>query len=458
MSECVNLTGHGDDDPAEEMDTKFCDVINQWLIPFTCAFGVIGNLLNLAILRRRQLQKSFRTLEQGANFCLVYLALSDLMFCLLALLTMLLPADNLYDTNGISLTYGIYNVAIINVFIMESTLLTVAMSLERYLAICFPLRLDIYLTTSRIKYVVLFTFIFSVCFNIPVFWRFEVGVVCSGHLEGHILNSSNAAGVSNNTITHLNSEVTNNDIAIVNATQNHIVSIIETFTTPNSTILLENNSKIHLSPSLSSTSSVIMSHQASTVSSTLISTYASTSQSSSVKTNFVRTRGKTKYTTSMVMLGNNYIYDITYRILWAFFGNVVPLVLLFYFNVCLCRQIYCSYQLRRHLGRQSRTRNTSNSLTLTLVAIVVLFFILVAPSEITLLTLHMTSRGMTPTRRNIEAVLNLMQSINFSVNFILYCIINPYFRKTLKHMVLCGCCWLARSKREWKLKSQTSFM
>lgn len=341
---------------------------------------------------------------------------------------------------------------------MESTLLTVAMSLERYLAICFPLRQDIYQTTCRIKYVVLFSFIFSVCFNIPVFWRFTVDV-CSDQLDEDILNSRNVVGISNNRISDLNSEVTNINISIVNASQNHIVSIIEAFTTPNSTILLENNTKTHLSASLSSNSSIIMSHQASTVSSTLLSTYASTSESSLLKTSFVSTQNKTKYTTKMVKLGNNNIYDITYRILWVFFGNMIPLVLLFYFNVCLCRQIYCSYQLQRQLGRQRQTRNPSNSLTLTLVAIVVLFFILVAPSEITLLALHMISEGiMTPTRKNIEAVLNLMQSINFSVNFILYCIINPYFRKTLKHMILCGCCWLARNKRTWKIKTQTSFM
>ncbi|CAG5121167.1 unnamed protein product, partial [Candidula unifasciata] len=439
MSECMNRTGPGDHNPAEETDS----VINQWLIPGTCAFELLH--ITSPILLRRQLQKSFRTLEQGANFCLVSLALSDLMFCLFALLTMLLPADNIYSHSGLSLTYGVYNVAIINVFIMESTLLTVAMSLERYLAICFPLRLDIYLTTSRIKFVVLFTFIFSVCFNIPVLWRKEDVLLCVDLLEDQVLNSSRLAGFSN---------LTNHNITFGNATQDITFNMLQAVSIPNSTTLLENNS---LSSSLSSLSSADMIYTTSTISSSYVSTHISTDLSSSSKTNLMKTLGKPRYTVRTVLLLDSYVYDIAYRILWAFCGNIIPLVLLFYFNVCLCRQIFYSYKQQKHLGRQNKTRNSSNSLTLTLVAIVALFFILVAPSEITLLVLHISNSGSNSTPKIIEPVLNWMQSINFSVNFILYCIINPFFRKTLKHMILCGCCWLPRNKREWKIKLQTSF-
>jgi hypothetical protein len=59
---------------------------------------------------------------------------------------------------------------------MISTWLTVAMSLERYLAICHPLRQDLYLTTRRIKIVIVLTYILSFIFNVPVLWRYEVVV------------------------------------------------------------------------------------------------------------------------------------------------------------------------------------------------------------------------------------------------------------------------------------------
>ena len=72
-------------------------VIYGFLLPAVCLFGIVGNLLNLTILTRRKLQKSFRTLEQAANLCLVSLAVSDLMFCVFAFPTMFLPIDDVYS-------------------------------------------------------------------------------------------------------------------------------------------------------------------------------------------------------------------------------------------------------------------------------------------------------------------------------------------------------------------------
>ena len=114
-------------------------------------------------------------MEQAANLCLIALALSDLLFCLAVFPNILLPDDGRYSSNSsILVVYNLYQVFAINIFIMESTLLTVAMSLERFMAICFPLRQDLYLTTRRIKYVIAFTVVFSVSFNIPVIFRYEI--------------------------------------------------------------------------------------------------------------------------------------------------------------------------------------------------------------------------------------------------------------------------------------------
>ncbi|CAL1544367.1 unnamed protein product [Lymnaea stagnalis] len=328
--------------------------ITHFALPAVCVFGIVGNLLNLAILTRRKLQKSFRTLEQAANVCLISLAVSDLMFCVFAFLTMFIPADKIFLDQGILFNYARYSYAIINVFIMESTMLTVAMSLERFMAICYPLRQDLYLTTRRIKYIIVFTFIFSVGFNVPVLWRFKAVTWC-----------------------------------------------------PTNTSTITNGADL------------MTSHK------------------------------------NMVPLHNSKAVETAYRVAWAILGNYIPLVLLVYFNVCLCRKIYRSYKLRKHLGRQDQTRSSSHILTITLVAIVVLFFILVAPSETILQVMQMTE---SPTTSSFEAVLNLMQAINFSVNFILYCIISPYFRKTLKYMVLCGCYNIYQVSRDWKKEFETSLM
>ena len=53
----------------------------QVIIPAVCVFGMIGNVLNLTILTRRTHQNSVRKLEKAGNFCLISLAVEDLMFC-----------------------------------------------------------------------------------------------------------------------------------------------------------------------------------------------------------------------------------------------------------------------------------------------------------------------------------------------------------------------------------------
>ena len=101
---CMNLTeqenttfgGEG----AQALYEEVSHVIYGFLLPAVCAFGIVGNLLNLTILTRRKLQKSFRTLEQAANLCLISLAVSDLMFCIFAFPSMFLPKNDIYATKG----------------------------------------------------------------------------------------------------------------------------------------------------------------------------------------------------------------------------------------------------------------------------------------------------------------------------------------------------------------------
>ncbi|KAH9499713.1 hypothetical protein Btru_077649 [Bulinus truncatus] len=365
------------------------NILVQYVQPAVCVFGIVGNVLNLAILTRRKLQKSFRTLEHSANLCLIALAVSDLMFCIFAFLTVFAPVDAFFEDPGsYAYIYARFSYAVINVFIMESTMLTVAMSLERYLAICHPLRQDLYLTTRRIKYVILLTYIFSILFNLPVWWRFQPQAVCASNTSIVVANMSGDAVIACPCDERLPP-----------------LMALQTPDHPLTTPPLPPPRLLH--------------------------------------------------THTRVPLHGSDVAEVAYRIAWAVVGNYIPLLLLVYFNVCLCRKIYRSYKLRKHLGRQDQTRSSSHVLTITLVAIVVLFFILVAPSET---ILHVMEMARNEDSFFSEAILNLMQTVNFSVNFILYCIISPYFRKTLKYMLMCGCYNIYQLSREWKNEFETSLM
>jgi hypothetical protein len=65
-------------------------------VPVVCAFGLIGNMLNLMVLTKEKIHRSLTKMEKSAHLGLIGLAVSDFMFCLLALLFTLMPAQANY--------------------------------------------------------------------------------------------------------------------------------------------------------------------------------------------------------------------------------------------------------------------------------------------------------------------------------------------------------------------------
>jgi hypothetical protein len=130
---------------------------------------------------------------------------------------------------------------------------------------------------------------------------------------------------------------------------------------------------------------------------------------------------------------------------WATLGNFIPLVLLVFFNFCLIRQIHKSYAERKNYAKGSfrghHETETNNRVTITLISIVVMFLILVAPSEVVKHIAKLANENIEEnyTYMTLEVITNVMQTVNFSANFILYCCINPSFRRTMKHMFCSHC-------------------
>lgn len=313
-------------------------VLYKYALPTICVFGSLGNVLNLLILTGKRVQHSLRSMERSANVGLIALAVADLSFCLSVFPSTFLPQDLVFDSLGFLTYYGCYCAAVINIFIMTSTWLTVAMSMERYLAICHPLKSRNFISLGRTKATIVLVYLLSVIFNLPVFWRYIIVTV--------------------------------------------------------------------------------------------------TPESGNVTIYKVLAR-KTDET-----------FEHAYRGLWSGLGNLVPLALLLLCNVALTKEIHNSYALRRRMkfnaGRTGHSSSSSSTdqesnhrITVTLVCIVLMFFLLVAPSEMLKQIAYLidgdTSHNYT--YMMIELVTNLMQTINFSANFILYCIINPSFRKTMWKML-----------------------
>ena len=139
----------------------------EYCLPTACCFGVIGNILNLAILSRKSLQMRMEKLEQCAHSHLIALAFSDLMYCVTLLPRAYMPT--FVQSSYISpwLLYEVYKGAVFNTFLLISSWLTVAMAVSRYIAICYPVkarqRLGVRTTRMGIACIV----IISVIFNVP---------------------------------------------------------------------------------------------------------------------------------------------------------------------------------------------------------------------------------------------------------------------------------------------------
>lgn len=129
-------------------------------------------------------------------------------------------------------------------------------------------------------------------------------------------------------------------------------------------------------------------------------------------------------------------FQYTQKLLWAVFGNFIPLSILLFCNIQLIRALRQSRQLRLlHSRDDTSCLSAHRRINITLVTIIIFFFILVAPSEITkFIFLLNNEKGFN--YAVVSYITNLLQCINFSVNFVLYYVIIAPFRHTL-HEFLC---------------------
>lgn len=134
-----NISDNGSSRNSDPLSSSpISSFVKTSIIPFICSIGVLGNILSLVILTKRQATAD--RMERCVGIGLIGLAVSDLLFCLCLLPHAFFYNEGVYKSKSIELLYRIYHQPIINAFILTSTWLTVTMSLSRYMAICHPFR------------------------------------------------------------------------------------------------------------------------------------------------------------------------------------------------------------------------------------------------------------------------------------------------------------------------------
>ena len=151
--------------------------------------------------------------------------------------------------------------------------------------------------------------------------------------------------------------------------------------------------------------------------------------------------------------------------LWIYFvvGIILPLIAVAYCNIYFIRALQASKKLRRNscaypssiTTHTSSSSNTPNILTLTLSIIVVLYILLVTPAEIiqffkaSVFQHYHSNERVLAYYSLASALCNHLQTLNFAVNFLLYCMINVHFRRVIRNIV----CYYRSSQTQhiWKV-------
>ena len=116
------------------------------IIPSILFVGLVGNAINLVVFCSRISQACVDSLERSATAGLIAIALSDLLFCLVGFPAAFAPhhaffmatRNNVVEVMGFY--YNHYKSGLINLFLLSSTWLIMVISVERYLAVCQPIR------------------------------------------------------------------------------------------------------------------------------------------------------------------------------------------------------------------------------------------------------------------------------------------------------------------------------
>ena len=152
-------------------------------------------------------------------------------------------------------------------------------------------------------------------------------------------------------------------------------------------------------------------------------------------------------------LYQNESFVFYYDLAWSIVAIFHPLLVLTVCNACLIRALRHSRKMQK-LYRANKPKDSGHRITPTLIALIVMFIVFVGPSGILtffrkyVLDSHAASQYFGYVIASIFT--NCMVLVNFSINFVLYCVISVQFRRTARNIV---CCCLPGSKRQLRFDS-----
>ncbi|ESN91819.1 hypothetical protein HELRODRAFT_165900 [Helobdella robusta] len=150
-------------------------ITNSIFVPVIAMFGILGNLLNLLVLTRKNVSR-ISSIERSYNTGLVALAAADLVVCLLYSIRAIVTMEKVWgpQESHFPAYISAYAEPLINVAIFSSTWITTAVALSRYVAICWPLHVRLFVRLRCVRACVVVIVLLAFCVNVPKFLSYQV--------------------------------------------------------------------------------------------------------------------------------------------------------------------------------------------------------------------------------------------------------------------------------------------
>ena len=149
---------------AELATTRF--VVQRVLMPVVIAFGIIANIINIAVLTRRSMTSS-------TNHYLSALAVYDVLYLALVFVIIL----HHYAAVASSAWYNRcrpHAMWLSNTCSNTAVWLTVTFTVERYIGVCHPMRGKVWCTPKRARIVIVVVCLAAAIITFPELFEFQV--------------------------------------------------------------------------------------------------------------------------------------------------------------------------------------------------------------------------------------------------------------------------------------------
>ncbi|XP_047351438.1 FMRFamide receptor [Vespa velutina] len=162
-------------------------IIYGVLINFIGLFGILGNTISMIVLSRPQMKSSI-------NYLLIGLASCDTLLIISSILIFGLPSIYVYTGYLFNYQFFVYPKIVKYLYPISCTAqiatvyLTLTVTIERYIAVCHPLKARSFCTCGRARLAFLSIVTFATIYNIPKFleieiysekhWKYNVVIYC----------------------------------------------------------------------------------------------------------------------------------------------------------------------------------------------------------------------------------------------------------------------------------------